>query len=183
MNKILPTKTCTNCNTEKNTSEFYRRNRGYTSWCRECLKALSKQRVLDGRDRISKIKYEQKNGHDRNNLKPRASPNKGKQTVTIQHKISKAMYKNMKKRALYSNLDCTLTFDEGETMVDDFCKKNYCELSLKKHPFKPSIDRIDSSKGYSIDNVRICWLIENLCKNTFSEEDVIEFCKRKLGLL
>ena len=33
------------------------------------------------------------------------------------------------------------------------------------------------------ENVIVCWQIENYCKNSFSEDDVIEFCKRKLGLI
>lgn len=179
----IKSKTCTKCNNEKPVNDFYYNGRGFTSWCKNCLREYSKQRVLDGRDKASKIKHELKNGHDRYNKKPRVAPNKGKKTTSDSHKMVKAMYRNVKKRSLFLQLEFTFTFEELESLVDEFCKNNYHVISLKKHPFKPSIDRIDSKKGYTIENIKICWMIENLCKNTFSEVDVIEFCKRKLGLL
>lgn len=181
--KELKERTCRKCQITKDISCFYRQGRNYTYWCKDCLKELSRQRVLDGRDRQSKIKYELKNGHDRENIPPRVSPNKGKVFVSQRHKVAKELFRNMKKRALFSDLELSVSFDEIEEMVEEFCDNNYHSVSLQKHPFKPSIDRIDPTKGYTKDNIRICWLIENLCKNTFSEEEVIEFCKRKLGLL
>jgi len=40
-----------------------------------------------------------------------------------------------------------------------------------------SIDRIDGNKGYEIDNVRIVCLMANYCRNGFTDEEVINFCK------
>jgi len=40
-------------------------------------------------------------------------------------------------------------------------------------PFTPSIDRIDSSKGYTKDNCRIVCKIYNFAKNEFTDEDVM----------
>lgn len=177
-------KTCSKCKTEKPLTEFYKRSRSYTAWCKDCMKELSRQRVFDGRDKVSKIKYELKNGHDRKNPKPKREPhNKGVRHVSDLHKMVKEMHRNMKKRAIFSNLEIEITFEELLKMVEDFCNSNYHIISTKKHPFKPSIDRIDPQKGYTKENTKICWMIENLCKNTFTENDVIEFCKRKLNLL
>lgn len=178
-------KTCSKCKTEKPLTEFYKSGRRYTGWCKICMKDLSRQRVLDGRDKVSKIKYELKHGHDRNNLPPRKNVphNKGVRLVSDMHKVSKEMYRNMVKRATFADLEIDITFENLLKMVQEFCSNNYHVITAKKHPFKPSIDRIDSSKGYTINNVRICWMIENLCKNTFTDDDVIEFCKRKLNLL
>lgn len=178
----VKSKTCSKCKQEKPVSDFYHNARGFTAWCKDCLREYSKQRVLDGRDKISKIKHELKIGHDRYNKIPRIAPNKGKKTVSDSHKMVKAMYRNLKKRSLFLHLDFTVTFEEINILVDEFCQNNYHVISLKKHPFKPSIDRVDSSKGYTMGNLKICWMIENLCKNTFSDADVIEFCKRKLGV-
>lgn len=44
-----------------------------------------------------------------------------------------------------------------------------------RNPLKPSLDRIDSSKGYVKGNVRFVTVIANLCKQGFSDEDVIAF--------
>ena len=51
------------------------------------------------------------------------------------------------------------------------------------HPFKPSIDKIDNTKGYTLDNIQILWNIENKCKNLYTNDDVILFCKEKLKQL
>jgi len=47
-----------------------------------------------------------------------------------------------------------------------------------KDPFTASLDRIDSNKGYTIDNVQ--WLHKhvNWMKNTFSQEYFIEMCNK-----
>jgi hypothetical protein len=42
---------------------------------------------------------------------------------------------------------------------------------------QPSLDRIDSNKGYIKDNIQFLSLIAQFAKNKFEEKDVIEFCK------
>lgn len=42
---------------------------------------------------------------------------------------------------------------------------------------RASLDRIDSSKGYVIGNVRFICFIANLAKNKYSDSDLINFCK------
>jgi hypothetical protein len=70
-------------------------------------------------------------------------------------------------------------------------KEGYCEVTgIKfdletevrksvhaKNPWVPSIDRIDSSKPYLKDNIKIVIFMYNVCKAEFSHEDVITFCK------
>ena len=45
------------------------------------------------------------------------------------------------------------------------------------NPWKPSLDRIDSAKGYTKGNVRFVTVIGNFCKQGFSDEEVIAFGK------
>lgn len=48
---------------------------------------------------------------------------------------------------------------------------------LKLTPDRASLDRIDSSKGYEKGNLQfICWMAQ-IAKNSYSEEDLINFCK------
>lgn len=41
------------------------------------------------------------------------------------------------------------------------------------HPFAPSLDRIDSCKGYTKDNIQVVVLIYNTAKRQFLHEDVM----------
>ncbi len=45
-------------------------------------------------------------------------------------------------------------------------------------PYTASIDRIDCSKGYIKGNIRFISLIANFARNNFTDEDVIDFCKK-----
>lgn len=45
-----------------------------------------------------------------------------------------------------------------------------------RRPNNASLDRIDSTKGYSTDNVQFVALIANYAKNNFSEEQLFDFC-------
>lgn len=44
-------------------------------------------------------------------------------------------------------------------------------------PWKTSVERLDSSKQYTKDNVVFCCFMANVCKNRFSKEEMFEFCK------
>jgi len=46
-----------------------------------------------------------------------------------------------------------------------------------KHAFAPSIDRINSSKGYTKDNCRLVIWVFNVGRNRFSDEDVYKMAK------
>lgn len=49
-----------------------------------------------------------------------------------------------------------------------------------RKPYVVSIDRIDSSKGYTEDNVQLVCSIFNCCKNCYKMEDVTNMCKEYL---
>lgn len=50
-------------------------------------------------------------------------------------------------------------------------------LELNHTPYQASLDRIDNTKGYIEENVRFVALIYNYARNTFSDQEVIDFCK------
>lgn len=45
------------------------------------------------------------------------------------------------------------------------------------NPWVPSIDRVDSTKPYSKENVQIVVYMYNVCKSEFSHRDVVKFCR------
>lgn len=91
------------------------------------------------------------------------------------NKISKQKYKAINARGIEWNLD------------KDFIHKlmlesEYCALSGRNlvfeigHKNSPSIDRIDSNKGYEPSNVQIVSFVANQAKNDLTDEEFIELC-------
>lgn len=62
-------------------------------------------------------------------------------------------------------------------------QKNRCAYTGKKlkwvydTPYKASIDRIDSSKGYTVDNIQLVAKIVNQAKNDLDEKDFLDMIK------
>jgi hypothetical protein len=50
----------------------------------------------------------------------------------------------------------------------------------KRHlwPTNVSIDRIDSTKGYTIDNVQLVCVVLNIAKSNLPQNDYIDWCKK-----
>jgi hypothetical protein len=44
--------------------------------------------------------------------------------------------------------------------------------------YKPSLDRIDSDKGYTLDNLRLVVWIVNHCRGDLTDQDFIDMCKK-----
>jgi hypothetical protein len=83
---------------------------------------------------------------------------------------------------------CGMEFDLTREWIAERLAVGVCEvtglpLELSKppgsrfHPWAPSVDRIDSKKGYTQDNCRVvCW-IYNMAKSEWSDEVVMTFAK------
>ena len=150
-------KTCSKCKISKELDDFYKKKQsldGYDFWCKDCWRNKKQTK------RTRKTNYP--------DLIPSYQFNQ--------------LWSNTLKRSALKKLEHTITKEELYEKVLEFCQNNKHSW-LPKDPFKPSIDRINPSEGYTKSNVKVIWLIENYCKNTFTEEQVIEFCKEKLKQL
>jgi hypothetical protein len=77
-------------------------------------------------------------------------------------------YKQVIKSAADKGLPFEITFEEFKNTVSLPCK--YCKIYNEHESI--GIDRIDSSKGYILDNIVPCCTICNMCKGTLS---ILEF--------
>lgn len=84
-----------------------------------------------------------------------------------------------------SHLEFNLTLDWILNM-GTVCPKTGLVFTYKENgnnygnraPTTPSVDKIDPSKGYTIDNCQIvCWWY-NVAKHQFTNEVVLELCQR-----
>ena len=64
----------------------------------------------------------------------------------------------------------------GVNLVNPINTTQCNQLSMT--PYRASVDRIDSSKGYIQGNIRFVAFIANMCKDRFTDEQVVSFCKK-----
>jgi hypothetical protein len=102
----------------------------------------------------------------------------------------KVLYKDLKRNAKRRNISVNITIDDIKTVYDK--QKGLCALTnnklthnkymLKKERlteiYNLSVDRKDSRKGYSVDNIQLITNIANQIKSNASNQDFIEICKR-----
>ena len=71
-------------------------------------------------------------------------------------------------------MECTLTVEWIEQrLLQGVCEVTGIAFEMKgdRRPFMPSIDRIDSGKGYTPDNCRVVLWIINAAKQALPEDD------------
>ena len=162
MNTVL-TKTCTTCKKDKKLSEFHKCKGGaygVKSVCKECRKEEKKE--YSSRDYViekQKTYYQDHKETIRNRL------NKHYWTLNGQYHEYK---KHAKKRKIEFNLtqnDCTAFYNTN-------C--HYCGDSLNGI----GIDRVDSSKGYSLGNVVPCCSKCNFMKHVLTTDEFLTHIKK-----
>ena len=86
-------------------------------------------------------------------------------------------------RAIRKGLEYDLTMDWLKDQLDKGCcaatgiKFKLYPKSSVLNPFLPSIDRIDSSRGYTKDNCQVVIVGFNTLKSDNTNEEILQFCK------
>ncbi len=96
---------------------------------------------------------------------------------------SKAKYKvwmlisDMKRRSVKANLNCDIdlkTFKVWRIQQNDICQLTGVPVTWEPHQWNTgSVDRIDSSKGYQLDNIQLVIWPVNMMKNDLSHDDAL----------
>lgn len=84
------------------------------------------------------------------------------------------------KRSIKLGIDFNLTSDYLESIMPDICPILGFTLKYgkgKKSDKSASIDRIDSSKGYTVDNVQIVSALANQMKSSANTDELIMFAE------
>jgi hypothetical protein len=155
----LLTKQCAHCKETKSPSEFYKdenKKSGLTSWCRLCQAAPEQ--------RLRRIKTKAKN---------RATPEGRAKSLLDGVKYSHGT----KKRA---TLEKTLTVEDilpilqaGKCQVTGLSFDFSPAKDTFKNPYAPSLDRIDSKKGYTKENCRVVLTSVNDALGEHDDNDVL----------
>jgi len=91
--------------------------------------------------------------------------------------LAQDMWFQARKRAIQNGLEFNL--EVNDIIIPDVCPVFGIKLERldKRHNGSPSLDRIDSSKGYIKGNVQWIHKDVNIMKNKFNQEYFIEMCK------
>lgn len=99
-------------------------------------------------------------------------------------KISGVYWDTVKRHALQRKYEFSITIDQAWNL---YLKQNRkCALSgvdiyfgeSNACPYTASLDRIDSAKGYIIDNIQWVHSKVNIMKNKFNQNEFIDFCRK-----
>ena len=95
------------------------------------------------------------------------NPESTKQSLIKYQQTLKGMFRTMKGSGLKRNYSVDITFDDFCKIIDNVC--TYCGESEKRI----GIDRIDNTKGYTLENSTPCCTICNMMKKTMKVDDFI----------
>lgn len=94
--------------------------------------------------------------------------------------IGKQFFNQLTANAKSRGLSCDITIED---IWELYIKQNkYCNLSglpiQFKKPTTASVDRIDSSKGYTLDNIQLVHKTINIMKMDLPDQDFINLCHK-----
>lgn len=166
------TKVCTKCRRDLPLSAYGKHpngKHGRQAACKECDSARGKQ-YLQAPDKLARRKETQSQWYKDN--KPAVQQQKAEsyRTRRARHLVWSAATRAKRKGIAFSLTDGDVA--EVQRRIDAGC----CEitgtpfdLSSGRHFNSPSIDRIDSTRGYSSDNIRVVCYAMNAAMNEWGE--------------
>ena len=179
MRNHMETKICFRCKQDKLLTEYNNRMGGLHPWCRECANAYQKKYYAGGPETEK----------HKSRLRKRYREKKIKEPWLM-------MYKGIKYRAKQKSLDFDLTPEYIKSIWTDTCPilgiplypavfesggtRHTCKA--KPQTNSPTMDRIDSDKGYIKGNVCIMSYRANMIKNCGTLDEhrkIVSFLERQ----
>jgi hypothetical protein len=167
-------KICSRCTVEKPLDEFITRSQskdGKGAWCKECA-YIYKQEKNNPSNRRESLKLWQRKFRQTQRFREWDSQYRAKYKSSISG-LASAMLSAARNRSRATGHEVTI---DREWLVRKLlplrCEVTGVELTLdidksvQHTPFRPSLDRIDNSKGYTEDNTR--------AKSDCTDEDVLK---------
>lgn len=184
---------CTTCNIEKPRDDFYHyKNRPTVKRgrCKKCTKEYNRQR--DSIPEIREKRLSQQRERTKLESVKKEAKQRSKKFYDSPSGRAKTLIKGIKDRIKKKDFEESLDFDYK--WLQGKIEKGFCEVTglpfvlnsegnSKKNPYSPSVDRIDCSKGYFKDNVRVVIWQFNLMKGEMRDEELkhlIEIVRLKL---
>lgn len=195
---------CSRCDVTKTCDEFTKdknRRGGKSIYCRDCMKEINK--IIRKRNNEQRTEYnrqyravhrEEYREWERENYKKRSEERRSqakswreKRHGTIKMMHLAARLRARKKQISYELspefIDVILSSQGDKCVLTglDFVYESDSEYKVR--PFAPSLDRKDTSKGYSLDNIQIVCIIANKARNEYSMEIFDQMCLARVEQL
>ena len=170
-------KICTKCGVEKLLSEFGKSGKttgtGYKSVCKVCLA----QRLRNWREaNPNKAKEQDKRTYCNNKEKIKIKNKRRYTNLSLDEKFNQLVNTASKRK----NIKCFVTVEHLHDVWQKqkgLCAYIKLPLTSEAHKFNTvSLDRIDSNKDYTIDNIQLVCVPINRMKLDYSEEQFINLC-------
>jgi hypothetical protein len=87
------------------------------------------------------------------------------------------LYNKFRKSANSRKIPWNLTIDDFQQAYTGTCALTGWDLDMAYSKCTASLDRIDSTKPYSPDNIQWVHRTVNMCKNKYSQDEFIALCK------
>ena len=187
---------CWKCKDEKLlTSEFFSKDSidrtGFQKTCKVCQKEVGKKyrenNPLYFKEQNKKNYKKEDNPARYKKYRPQYLERRDEQRTTLRGRMYDLL-ESARGRAKDKNLPIDIDLDfllnlyeqqKGKCKLTDidFTFETNKEKTRKFLPFNPSLDKIDSSKGYTKENVRLVCTIVNLALNHFGEDTFKIMCQ------
>lgn len=203
---ILPNtknKYCSKCDSEKPLAEFNKdknRKDGKMIFCKECIVKYSK--IIRKRHNQKRTEYNkkyreenrkkyndwEKDYYNKNNKKMNRTAKKWRITngrYKIMHLAaqSRARKKNIQYELNPEMIEICIMFQQNKCAITGIEFNHNIDENYNCRPFAPSIDRIENSKGYVLDNIQIVCNMVNKAKNIYKMEIFDEMCRKRMEKL
>lgn len=185
-------KCCTKCGVEKQYDDFYvveksevgnhRRN----PICKSCVLEYNRKKYSENPEYREKKRLREKE-RQQDPVFAETNKQRGKEFYASINGRAKTLFKGAQRRSKQYNEPLEVTAE----WIQEKLEKGYCEITripfdfsphptYSKNPFAPSIDRKDSTKGYTKENTRIVIWQVNLMRGEVTDIEIIEICKKVL---
>jgi hypothetical protein len=171
----MGTKKCTKCHQTKQITEFYRERRSadcYRTDCKTCSEARR-------RARLGQLSRAEKKRRTKERREKHAQTERAYSKARRERYRANELIRLARVRAKKKNLPFNL--DEYAAQLTERVNRNVCEMTgialqrkLPKEFNTPSLDRVDPSRGYVYDNVRVICYALNCALGTWGEDRLLE---------
>lgn len=171
------TKICTLCKIEKNISEFSKKTSckdGFSPWCKVCKS--EKDKIYNNTEKARLKKFNRQN-----EIEWRNESNKKRRDYNKKHPEYKLL-SHAKERAKNKNIEFSIT--RNDIIIPEYCPILGLKLEIGNGKFtdnSPTIDRIDNSKGYIKENIKIIsWRANSIKGDSTIDEitKIIDYIKK-----